>query len=305
MHSISVGILNCSILKNLDKCVHLLLGHLSTSDQEELEVWANLGEQALRSLRQDLLQPGDGRVGFTVGVGDCCVTGEQTACIRALVATMPEFVNNQPTGREALIHACLSLEGIDRLLAVLAQTTEAPLNLNPLVQAKNNTPYCWIVVHEDGSHVSQFPYEGKENPWRAVRHTEISLLVIEPRDWNTNLPWYRLTAVGFERCVHGGEPEFLPVPVPDEPFIWQHYRRVTVTYFCTDGAGNPLPPRIVQVLGWRVPRSAGDLLCEISVEEDGSWSIYRRGRLLAAPAGETFIPLLEDEFETAMQERKD
>lgn len=298
MQNYSVGIHHCAITKQLERCVTVFLGHIETEDQGPIEVWSHLSEVALRSLRLDLTEPGNREHGCGFGLDECCVTGQQTACIRALVAILPELRNGEPTGREAVIHASLSLEGIDHLLACLSQEPVL-LDLATLAEMTKQTPYGWVAIHRNGEIVCQFSYGQPDRSFGDVRLPEVDAFLIEPRDLGGKLPIYRLDEMGFWRVA--GRNGVLPLPIPDEPFAFRYYRRVTCTMLLGGGTGKPSAPHIVQVLGWRIERPAGDLICELGVEEDGAWTIYRRGRLI----GDQYLPLLEDEFLAAMDERRD
>lgn len=291
----NVGLLNCTITKQFDKCVAVLFGHLNTEDAGPAEVWGYLSENGLLSLREDLLRPeAEPTRTYHVGPGECCVTSQQTDCIHAKVADIPELKEGQPTGRIAQIWACLSLAGIDRLLERL-RSAEAPLNLAPVVLARGETPYGWTVVHRDGNIQHQFPFGEAEQPFRVVRLAEVEMLLVEPRDLGGSLPTYRLHRLGFEILRPLQESEMLPLPVPGEPFQFRYYRRVTVVVFGQHGTGEAQKPHIVQVVGWRIERPEGALICELGVEEDGSWTIYRRGRV-AAGTDDRVLPMTEEEF---------
>lgn len=300
MQNYSIGLLNCAITKRFDRCVHVLLGQINTDDQGAIDLWSNLSATALQSLRDDLLNPYGRGHGCEIGMGECCVTWNQATCIRALVAILPELINREPTGREVLIYACLSLEGIDHLLKCLEQEVVL-LDLGVLAENTKQTPYMWTVTHGDVEIVSQYTEGQAERTFNDVRLPEVDMLLVEPRDLLSGLPAYRLDDESFKMFVSGKPAETLPLPVPDEPFAFVYYRRVTCTVLCSGGTGASMPPRIVQVLGWRIERPAGDLICELGVEEDGSWTIYRRGRL----SGDEYMLLLEDEFLQAMEERQD
>jgi hypothetical protein len=305
MHSLSVGLRNCSVTKRMDKCVTVLLGQIHTDDQGDLDVWASFSETALRSLQYDMAHPEAPRPGVELKMGECCVTSREAWCIQALIAALPEVVNGEPTGGNVLVHANFSLEGLERLLARLQEDVQV-LDLAPIQAATRDTPYLWIAVHGDGEAVCQFGADGSEVKFASVRLPEVDMFLIQPKGLDSELPIYRLAeGVGFERgnrCRSGWVFAPLSLPMPNEPFAFVYYRRVTGVLLCTDGAGRPFPPRIVQVLGWRVPRPGGDLSFELGVEEDGSWAIHRRGR--HGPDG-IFIPLGEDEFMQALTERSE
>lgn len=293
----SIGIFNCVITQRMDRCIHFQIGQISMEEHGLVEIWTSFSEAGLRTLQHDLIfQPPD-RFGFAVMTERCCITGQVMVCIQALIAVLPEQRNGVPTGREALIHATFSREGIDRLLGILSQSQELPLDLPGVQEQLLGTPYGWSVMTRDTRLMSQYPISGGETLWRDVPRDQIELLIIEPRDWNGPLPWYRLSAVGFERSVTGEEPELLPIPMPGEPFEYRYYRQVTITFACEAGTGQPLTPRLVQVIGWRIWRPSHDLICELGVEENGIWSIYRRGRLSAE---DVYLPMLEDEFQLAL-----
>lgn len=294
-----VGLHNCSITRELGKCVSAYLGTLNDEERGPVEIWGNFSEQGLLSLREDLTHPEAAPTRtYQVGPGECCVTSRQTECVHAKVADIPEHRDGVPTGRIAQIWACLSLAGIDRLLKHLRET-DVPIDLAPLQTARSETPYAWTVVHHDGDIQHQFPLDAPEQTFRAVRVEAISLLQVGPRNSNGELPIYRLHEWGFERLAHRCANERLPVPVPSEPFQFRYYRRVTVVVFGQFGAGQAQKPRIVQVLGWRIERPQGALICELGVEEDGSWRIYRRGRVRAGTADQVDA-MTEEEFDAAM-----
>lgn len=324
MLNLTVGLHQCAITKQVDLCVQVFLGHINTEDQGPIEVWANLSEVALRSLHCDLLYPDNRSHGCVIGPGECCVTGRDVICIRALVAVIPEIVDGQLTGREALINACLSQEGVDLLLEHLKQEA-APLNFVPVVEAKSETPYMWEAEYYDGPSDTQFDWyaidpncqrvddgfvqalslactvdPATERTFAVVRLGDLWRLRVRPKQALSKLPWYYLCVDdGFAQVVQNRVTR-LPLPVPDKPFAFVYYRRCTVTFFCEQGAGQPMAPRIVQVLGWRVGDPDNGLVCELGVEEDGSHAIYRRGRLLA---GGEYVSMLEQEFDEAMAER--
>jgi len=297
-----VGLLPCVVTRQHDKCICVPLGHLNTEDQGAVEVWTHISETGLLSLRADLLAPNptDGRT-YRVSPGECCVTGEAADCIYARVGNVSEYREEQPTGRVAQIDATLSLAGIDRLLEQL-RAAPLPVNLTPFTTAREETPYGWAVIHSDHRVVSQFPLqddgsEGEEIPFREVRLDQVQVLTIHPRHPMSALPSYRLDQTGFScySALFASFIEMLPLPVPRMLFQFRYFRRVTVQVFGQRGAGEALPPHIVQVIGWRLK----DLVCELGVEEDGSWAIYRRGRVRVG-TDDDVEPLAEEEFAAAL-----
>lgn len=295
----SVGLLICTITRRLDKCVTVMLGHLNVTDTAQAEVWANLSETALLSFKQDLHQPVREGASYELRRATCCVLDEEADCICARVMVVHECDGEERTGRAAEVWACLSEAGIDQLLERL-RAADGPINLAPVNAARKETPYAWTVRHRNNDIQCQFPFGQPEQTFAVARLAEIELLLVEPKDLNAGLPSYRLTEAGFERLAWCQPPELLPLPVPDEPFHWRYHRRITVTVLGQHGVGQPQDTRIVQCLGWRVERPGGDLICELGVEEDGSWLIHRRGR--AAPEGEAagFAALTEEEFTAAL-----
>lgn len=301
MQTYQVGLLPCFVLRSMHKCVTVFLGHLDMEGQGQVEVWTSVSEPGLLSLREDLLhpEPTPSR-SYYVGQGECCVTSMLGECIHVKVDDVLEQRDGEPTGRVAQVWGVFSLAGIARLLEHLQAAPDNQLNLQALVDHKRATPYGWVVIHRDGNVRRQFPQGGEETPFREVRLEHAASMEVWPRDGAVGLPIYSLDSGGFsETRGTAGPVNKLPLPVPAAPFQFRYYRRVTVTFAVEHGTGQPLPPRIVQVIGWRL----GGLVCELGVEEDGSWTIYRRGRVREGTADEV-VPMMEEEFASALAEEE-
>lgn len=216
---------------------------------------------------------------YEVLLGGCIVTKKFDKVIRVQLGT----ILNPVDGTVCPVIGSFSEQGLESLLADLRS---APMPFSPPTQAEMNanTAYMWWVLYHDASVDQQFPPTGGEQNWGVVqgRSGEIAQLWVVPVSRVGELPGYAfLGREGFGKCAFpGADIEHLDLPAPpvDLPFHWHYYRRVN-KMFALGGDGNTsqYPTRVRQILGWRCERTdQSDLICEIAIEDDGLWDIFRK-----------------------------
>lgn len=210
---------------------------------------------------------GEGR-NFQVLVTPCIVTKRFDKCIRVKLGHV-----EMPDGKVAVITGAFSKDGLLSLITDM-DTVENPLELPSPEEITENALYHWGVVMKDGEHHQQYQEDGSEFPFRDIHIPDVQEFWIIPRRTPDELPWYGLIReIGFVRRPNGKlGMETMDVPFTDEAFWFQYERNITVHFGIAAGHAEVLPPRTVQVLGWRV----GETVCEIGIEEDGNWQVWRQ-----------------------------
>jgi hypothetical protein len=203
---------------------------------------------------------------FEVLVTPCIITKRFDKCIKVKLGEvkMPDEVIAVITGtfsRAGLLSLMTDLDSVDN-----------PLNLPPPEEIKKNALYHWGVVMKDGEHYQQYNEDG-EMGFSSIHIPDVEELWLMPRRNPDDLPWFGITrSLGFvQRENSSAGIETLDVPFPTEPIWFQYYRNTSLHFGIAAGQATVLPPRVVHVIGWRV----GETVCEIGVEEDGNWQVWK------------------------------
>jgi hypothetical protein len=205
---------------------------------------------------------------FEVLVTPCIVTKKFDKCIRVKLGEV-----KMPDDTIACIMGAFSKDGLQSLMTDL-DTVENPLELPTPEEVKTNALYHWGVVMKDGEHYQQYHEDGSETPFSTIHIPDVEEVWIVPRRTPDELPWFGITrTLGFVTRANGSAGiETMDLPFTTEPIWFQYYRNTTIHFGIAAGQKTVLPPRVVQVLGWRV----GETLCELGIEEDGNYQIWRQ-----------------------------
>jgi hypothetical protein len=200
-------------------------------------------------------------------VTPCIVTKKFDKCVRVKLGQVL-----MPDGETAIITGTFSRDGLLSLMTDL-DAVENPLELPTPDEIRANALYHWGVIMKDGEHYQQYQEDGSETPFSAIHIPEVQEFWIIPRRDPEELPWYGLIrGIGFVRRANGNEGMVtMDLPLHEDEFWFQYTRNITVHFGIAAGQKEVLPPRTVQVLGWRV----GETICEIGIEEDGNWQVWR------------------------------
>lgn len=207
---------------------------------------------------------------FQIGFMRCAVSKTWDKCIRVKLG---EIYNAD--GEPGAVYGQFSESGLRSLLADL-ESAEHPVNLPSPDQIRNNTPYQWAVMYENGEHYQQFPADGSE--WHAgmIDWSQVREAWIVPQLAPDLLPWFGLVkGVGFLRREAGKADELLDVPMIAGDYQINYYRKNTITFTSALGNTDVLPTHVVQILGWQVGDPENPSIAEIGIEDDGSWQLFR------------------------------
>lgn len=204
---------------------------------------------------------------FDILVTPCLITKKFDKCIRVKLGQVI-----MPDETVAVIMGAFSRDGLLSLLTDL-DSVENPLELPAPEEIRENALYHWGVVMKDGEHYQQYNTDGTETPFASIHIPDVQEFWIVPRHNPDALPWYgMIREMGFVSRLNGQAGiETMDLPFTDEAFWFQYTRDVTIHFGIAAGQKEVLPPRVVQVLGWRV----GETICEIGIEEDGNWQVWR------------------------------
>jgi hypothetical protein len=213
--------------------------------------------------------PGADSRNFQIGFMRCVVNKTWDKCVRVKLG---EIYNEK--GEPGAVYGQFSATGLRSLLTDLEGAAH-PVNLPAVNEIRNNTPYQWAVICQNGEHYQQFPADGSE--WHAgmVDWSQVQEAWIVPQGSPDSLPWYGLIkGVGFVRREAGKEDELLDIPTVEGDFQWNYERKVTITFSSALGNTDVLPTHVVQCLGWQTGDPENPTIVEIGVEDDGSWQIF-------------------------------
>ncbi len=215
---------------------------------------------------------------FEVKVAPCLITKQFDRCVVAKLGTVVLPADDTNEERVVEVMGSFSREGLDILRRDLESVPD-PVGLLSQDEVNQDTPYQWAVVMEHGEHYQQYPVEGGEMPFSAIHLPDVHQFWIMPRESPEALPWYGLIrGKGWVERGTDGVSRPLDLPQPgEEPFEWHYYRHNVLTFAMGPTDCETLPPHVVQILGWRLPRADGaDVVFEIGIERDGSWQIWKR-----------------------------
>lgn len=207
---------------------------------------------------------------FQTGFMRCVINKTWDKCIRVKLG---EVYNAD--GEAGAVYGQFSESGLRSLLADLDSAPQ-PVNLPTPDQIRNNTPYQWAVVYENGEHYQQFPADGSEWHSGMIDWSQVREAWIIPQGAPDLLPWFGLVKnVGFLRREAGKEDDLLDIPMIDGDFQWNCERRVTITFTSALGNTDVLPAHVIQRLGWQVGDPENPTIVELGIEDDGSFQLYR------------------------------
>lgn len=212
---------------------------------------------------------------YAVALLRCIITGQLNKCIRVKLCDIPWEVEGEPQVAE--IYGQFSAEGLRSLLTDLEAAPD-PLTLPTPDEIRQGNPYQWVAVYEGGESVRQF--EGAEEvPLALVDFPRVKELWVAPR--YASLPSFGL--IKGEGFVYRESPlhphESLDLPSPEGDFQWNYYRRVSLTFTNCVGENELWPTQVKQVLGWQVGSDENACICEIAIEDEGSWQVYKKQNL--------------------------